>query len=455
MDLCQSPKGLQVQNAVKGVKHFTGRTDQLHHGPSPLELAEEFVPGRRMTHGKAIQGDTSQLHQSRQGSPRLEAAHRRSTAVWSCFDKVPACQALPRPSLRHNQSCGAARGMQVKAGKPETLEENPSGEETSDGFPVPRRSRERRHQSHKPSGTLADGLSTKELQEWREVALGGKQRGRKNRGAEEYCRGGPGPWDPLPEGVAKKDGWGRFSPREPPLRSPLALRAPFGTNENTEHFGVKRFSSAPPVLRLPYGSDVDVARLSDPPQTGFPLGLEAEMAPSQLALSHFDGVSGCRSANLQEESVEIASARGPRSHGWTDGPSQLNKPAAPMRSLSADRRGKSLMSSDFVQRQRATNRLRGGSARLPSGGNLSHTLLRPDRFDRARTQKSDTGPRIARALVPPNPHLEQAYQKCLESLRSEIEQLQMRSSRLEEEVHKTASENETVGMLKGRPKTEG
>eukprot|EP00913_Durusdinium_trenchii_P030214 g28309.t1 len=32
VDLCQSPKGLQVQNAVKGVKHFTGRTDQLHHG---------------------------------------------------------------------------------------------------------------------------------------------------------------------------------------------------------------------------------------------------------------------------------------------------------------------------------------------------------------------------------------------------------------------------------------
>eukprot|EP00913_Durusdinium_trenchii_P031083 g29107.t1 len=112
-----------------------------------------------------------------------------------------------------------------------------------------------------------------------------------------------------------------------------------------------------------------------------------------------------------------------------------------MRSLSADRRGKSLMSSDFVQRQRATNRLRGGSARLPSGGNL--------------TQKSDTGPRIARALVPPNPHLEQAYQKCLESLRSEIEQLQMRSSRLEEEVHKTASENETTGMLKGFVKALG
>ena len=27
---------------------------------------------------------------------------------------------------------------------------------------------------------------------------------------EEYCRGGPGPWDQLPEGVVKKDAWGRL-----------------------------------------------------------------------------------------------------------------------------------------------------------------------------------------------------------------------------------------------------
>ena len=26
---------------------------------------------------------------------------------------------------------------------------------------------------------------------------------------QEYRRGGPGPWDPLPTGASKKDGWGR------------------------------------------------------------------------------------------------------------------------------------------------------------------------------------------------------------------------------------------------------
>ena len=36
----------------------------------------------------------------------------------------------------------------------------------------------------------------------------------------------------------------------------------------------------------PKKSRLTFAARSDPPQTGFPLGLEAEMAPSQLALSY-------------------------------------------------------------------------------------------------------------------------------------------------------------------------
>jgi len=49
--------------------------------------------------------------------------------------------------------------------------------------------------------------------------------------------------------------------------------------------------------------------------------------------------------------------------------------------------------------------------------------------------------------VPPNAQLEEAYRKCLESLRTEIEELQSRSTHLEKEVQKTAIEN---GMLKFR-----
>jgi len=97
---------------------------------------------------------------------------------------------IGRRRLPHYSSSGAARGMQIQAEKPQHLRENPSGEESADGFPSGRKLRQRRHlQSPRESGKLVDGLSRKSPEEWKKVALGGKQRGRTNEQAQEYCRG--------------------------------------------------------------------------------------------------------------------------------------------------------------------------------------------------------------------------------------------------------------------------
>ena len=412
-----SPRGPETwAHANRRVKHAIDRVDRLHHGPNPRELPEEVTSHRKLMHGKATEGQERHGSQaSQQSSPRLrtdsiEAAHRKSSGVWSCFDTTSAGEShscRKQRSLPHHKSCGAARGMQVKTEKPETLEENPSGEETSSGFPFSRRSREKRHQTPRPSGNLADGLSTRSLEEWHDLAVGGKRRGMQSDGAKAYCRGGPGPWDPVPEGV-KKDGWGRLSPREPPAQR---SRVPFGTSENLESSDqgsrssqkVKRLASAPPVLQLPYGSDVDVKEPSKP------------------------SISG-RSSELR-----------------ADGPTAVT----PKRSISADWRGKSLLSSQFVEGQRASNHSRGGRARLVSGGNLVHGFFQRPQSEQqgsSKLQKSVACPKMV-VLAPPNPKLDEAYKKCLDSLQCEIEQLQSRSTRLEKEVHKTAFEN----GLKSRP----
>jgi len=354
---------------------------------------------------------------------------------------------IGRRRLPHYSSSGAARGMQIQAEKPQHLRENPSGEESADGFPSGRKLRQRRHlQSPRESGKLVDGLSRKSPEEWKKVALGGKQRGRTNEQAQEYCRGGPGPWDQLPEGVVKKDAWGRLSPRAPP---PHRSHVPWGTEngETTVAPKVKRFNSAPP-----YGSDVDVPEPSSKPQSGFPLGMEEKLQPSPLFGQ--DGGSGSVPQIPEDSEIPAGTGEPRRIFDFGERPRATTPMARNVqRSSSADsgRLGRSLLSSNFVDRQRATRHLRGGSNRLPSGGNLAHSsLLRPlSERDNNRTGRMFAGLKALEIPeTPPNPQLEEAYKKCLESLRSEIEELQSRSTHLENEVHKTAFEN---GMMKVRP----
>eukprot|EP00435_Cladocopium_sp_Y103_P052986 s1106_g16.t2 len=209
-----SPRGKPEawSQAVKRVKHFTDRSEQLHHGPNPMELPVEVPPTRRMVH-TADNPPLSERETLPQRSSSNDAAHRRSTGVWTCLESTSDGEANDRIGRRrwlpHYSSSGAARGMQLQAEKPEALQENPSGEETANGFPSGRRHSQRRHLQSRETGTLVDGLSTRSPEEWQQVALGGKRRGRTSEGAKEYCRRNPGPWEQLPEGVVKKDAWGR------------------------------------------------------------------------------------------------------------------------------------------------------------------------------------------------------------------------------------------------------
>eukprot|EP00435_Cladocopium_sp_Y103_P074711 s109_g50.t1 len=243
-----------------------------------------------------------------------------------------------------------------------------------------------------------------------------------------------------------------LSPRVPPAHSP---RVPFGTEANktceagAKAARVRRFHSAP--APLPYGSDVDVPEPSEAPRSGFPLGMDATLMPSSL----FGQEGGSAVPQIPEDETITAGSGEPRRlHNFREKTAVANVVTKP-RSNSADsgRLGRSLLSSNFVDRQRATRQSRGGSARLHSGGNLAHSsLLRPQsEQENNRTARIAAGSRSLKALqsreMPPNPQLEEAYRKCLESLRNEIEELQSRSTHLEKEVHKTAFEN---GMLKFR-----
>lgn len=38
---------ISPRQVVKGVKHFTEKTEQLRHGPNPMDLPQEVVPHRR------------------------------------------------------------------------------------------------------------------------------------------------------------------------------------------------------------------------------------------------------------------------------------------------------------------------------------------------------------------------------------------------------------------------
>lgn len=447
-----SPRGKPQawSQAVKRVKHFTDRSEQLRHGPKPTELPMEVAPRRRMVH--TADNPPSERQTLPQRSSSNDAAHRRSTGVWTCLESTSDGEANDRIGRRrwlpHYSSSGAARGMQLQAEKPEALQENPSGEETADGFPSGRKHSQKRHLQNPETGTLVDGLSTRSPEEWQQVALGGKRRGRTSEGAKEYCRRSPGPWEQLPEGTVKKDAWGRLSPRAPPTHSP---RVPFGTEENkiAPPAPVRRFHSAPP---LPYGSDVDVPEPSEAPRSGFPLGLDTTLKPSSL----FGRDGGSAVPQIPEDETCAAGSGEPRRvQNFRERPSAVSLSQAVTkakpRSTSADsgRPGRSLLSSNFVDRQRATRQLRGGSARLHSGGNLAHSsLLRPQsEHENNRTARLTAGLKAQNPEVPPSPQLEEAYRKCLESLRNEIEELQSRSTHLEKEVQKTAIEN---GMLKFR-----
>lgn len=464
-----SPRGaVQVWGQAEvTASGLTRRPARLHHGPNPMQLQLEVGSQRRMSHGEppnleeAWRAVRQSLSASPSRSPHMralsnDAAHRRSAGVKSCLDgslsegedtvRFPA-----RPSRRatQQQSLGAVRGMQLQVTSPEGLEENPSGEEAAEGFPKDRRGKEKRHISPKAGdggGDLAHGL--KSAASVNEDPLGLKRRGRRSQGAQERCSRSPGPWEPLPGNTTKKDGWGRFTARPPPTLSRAGVRAPYGTESDLAPTSpVMRFHSAPP---LPYGSETDVPPPSPRPRGGIPLGMSIPELPlpGQDACT---GGSGDNEVNVPEpdtggtEVPELPlSAR-----SWRPAESPGRRKATP-RASSADshRIGKSLMSSTFVERQRLSSSLRGGSRRLSSGGNLAPQLNRK-LSDQPRTtfhsRPSGHGRTRLRDVAKPTPQLDEAYNKCLQSISEEIEQLQSRCFRIEREVRKTREEN---GMLK-------
>lgn len=471
-----SPRGAvevwgQAEVTASGL---TRRPARLHHGPNPMQLQSEVGSKRRMSHGEpphlqeAWQALRQTLSEASEASPcrslhrplrravSNDAAHRRSAGVKSCLDgslsegedtlRFPA-----RPSRRatQQQSVGAVRGMQMQVTSPEGLEENPSGEEAAEGFPKGRRGKEKRHISPKAGdggGALAHGL--KSAASANEDPLGLKRRGRRSQGAqEERCSRSPGPWEPLPGNTTKKDGWGRFTARPPPTLSRVGVRAPYGTESDLAPSStVMRFHSAPP---LPYGSETDVPLPSPRPRGGIPLGMSIPELPGDACT----GGSGDNEAEVTVAEPDTGGTEVPElllsARTWRPASPAERRKATP-RASSADshRIGKSLMSSTFVERQRLSSSLRGGSRRLSSGGNLAPQLNRK-LSDQPRTtfhsRPSGQGRTRLWDVAKPNPQLDEAYNKCLQSISEEIEQLQSRCFRIEREVRKTREEN---GMLK-------
>eukprot|EP00439_Symbiodinium_sp_Y106_P039259 s4911_g4.t2 len=468
-----SPRGAvevwgQAEVTASGL---TRRPARLHHGPNPMQLQSEVGSKRRMSHGEpphlqeAWQALRQTLSEASEASPcrslhrplrravSNDAAHRRSAGVKSCLDgslsegedtlRFPA-----RPSRRatQQQSVGAVRGMQMQVTSPEGLEENPSGEEAAEGFPKGRRGKEKRHISPKAGdggGALAHGL--KSAASANEDPLGLKRRGRRSQGAqEERCSRSPGPWEPLPGNTTKKDGWGRFTARPPPTLSRVGVRAPYGTESDLAPSStVMRFHSAPP---LPYGSETDVPLPSPRPRGGIPLGMSIPELPGDACT----GGSGDNEAEVTVAEPDTGGTEVPElllsARTWRPASPAERRKATP-RASSADshRIGKSLMSSTF----RLSSSLRGGSRRLSSGGNLAPQLNRK-LSDQPRTttfhsRPSGQGRTRLWDVAKPNPQLDEAYNKCLQSISEEIEQLQSRCFRIEREVRKTREEN---GMLK-------
>ncbi|CAE7513838.1 unnamed protein product [Symbiodinium natans] len=469
-----SPRGaVQAWGQVEA-PGLTRRPTRLHHGPNPMELPSEVGSHRRMSHGEALHlqeawdalRETLSTSPCRIRSPGMrspgsvgspqralssDAAHRLSAGVRSCLDgnhSEGEDARRPRPRRRtQQQSTGAVRGMQLQLVGPDVLEENPSGEESAEGFPKGRRAKERRHLSPKAGdggGDLAHGL--KSAVSTSEDTLGLKRRGRRSQGAQERCSRSPGPWDPLPEGTRKKDGWGRFTARPPPSSSSVP-RAPYGTDKDLKPRvpAVRRLHSAPP---LPYGSDTDVPPPSPPPRGGIPLGLSIPEIPEPGPDASTGGSGGGRGEAAVEPDTGGPGRMSPLSaRNWR--PALGNRLKTPPRASSADghRFGKSLMSSTFVERQRQSSSLRGGARRLSSGGNLAPQLNRK-LSDQPRTcfQPRPSGLRTRlKDAAKPSGELDEAYNKCLQSISEEIEQLQSRCFRIEREVRKTREEN---GMLK-------
>ncbi|CAE7174389.1 unnamed protein product [Symbiodinium pilosum] len=469
-----SPRGaVQAWGQVEtpGITRMPAR---LHHGPNPMELPSEITSHRRMSHGDSISPREAQLPSSCRDasstSPRLQslraqsndAAHRRSGGVWSCLDgSLSEGEDPRRPRQKrfvpHQRSAGAARGMQLQTNSPEILEENPSGEEGSDGFPRDRRPKQKRHISRKVGdggGGLAEGLSNLSAEDCAKVALGLKRRGRRSEGAKEYCSRSPGPWDPLPKGSVRKDGWGRFTARSPPaFPSPRVL--PYGTDKDVPANKVRRFDSAP-ASPLPYGSDADARAPSSPPPPGaLPLGLYIPEIPEvKPGPEGADG--GSIKGNAVEDTADQLATRAPRRslHSARSWQARSGGPAVP-RTASADarlNRGAPLLSSEFVERQRQSSTLRGGARRLSSGGNLAPQLNRKfsDQPRTAFQARQLLSQGFKRDAAKPDAQLDEAYNKCLQSISEEIEQLQSRCFRIECEVKRTRLENGLL-KVKGRP----
>eukprot|EP00931_Biecheleriopsis_adriatica_P077877 TRINITY_DN5135_c0_g1_i1.p1 TRINITY_DN5135_c0_g1~~TRINITY_DN5135_c0_g1_i1.p1 ORF type:complete len:850 (-),score=143.60 TRINITY_DN5135_c0_g1_i1:145-2622(-) len=274
--------------------------------PSPRMLSgrSSFTP--RCTPRENLE---SLRDEARKRELSADAAHRRSVGVWTCLDSGLSdneaysrahaqLQDTPRQRRRSllQRSQGVSRALQDKVGPRNPADEDVSGEEL--GGSRSRRPSQKRHidVAGDGGGSLANGLTTVPSEDCLKVALGTKQKGRQNNGAQDYCLGGPGPWDQLPDTTLPvKDGWGRFSPRlrDPPkeIKGTAAddKAVPFATETNAlpSPRAPQRMSSAP----LPYGSQEDVPEPSQPPREGIPLGLTLP-PPSALMLGYYDGGSG-------------------------------------------------------------------------------------------------------------------------------------------------------------------
>jgi len=275
---------------------------------------------------------------------------------------------------------------------------------------------------------------------------------------------------------------------------------------------VQRFVSAP----LPYGSESDVPEPSQPPPEGsIPLGLTMP-PPSALMLGYYDGGSGGSGGLQPPPPAEAASSGAPvetsqepplalrefeaaattaaialsasrRSAGTGGYLSPRPQPrifpsitasevkagnlaishGARLRASSQGAERHALMSSAFVERQRETTPQRGGSRRLSGGGYITPRAASGSSPSRGRESLYLTRVRAprqtehrGRALgqgsdaLPSDAHLQEVYDRSLQSLRAETEQLQSKTIVLEREIRKVQQEKEWA-VLKSRNTTPG
>lgn len=458
-------------------------------------------------------------NEARRRQVSSDAAHRRSVGLWNVMDTSLSdseahdrthalTQHTPRQqrrSLQH-RSQGVAVGMQLQVDAQADddrnfLEDNPSDQGRS------RRPTQRRQFSPRDvdgGGNLTTGLTRVPTDECLKGALGTMQKGRKNDGAQDYIERGPGPWDQMPSDRPQlADAWGRFSPRlyDPPkeIKGTAAddSAVPWATEKNAvPRPEVKRFVSAP----LPYGSTYDVPAPSPrPPEgTGIPLGLTLPPT-SDLMLGNYDGGSGGSGGPYLAPATEAAASSGATgaAEALTQEPGaikealrdQLNQEMAMAveaananRSLLAaeakagsqaltsgsrlrgvsfeiDRRPRrnSVMSSNFVDRQRDTSVERGG--RRLSLRSSSPSGRRESLFPRVRAPDSSPlrgGLRSGKSVgggslsLPSDAVLDEVCNRKLDLLNQEIKQIQNASTRIEHSIRQTQEE---CGVLKSRNTT--